>query len=93
LEIAELLAHTPKQTATREEIEKSELRVVKASELSTSAEGEVMENCVEKCLICLDDYEEDSEVRILGCRHAFHRDCVDYWLEKGRTIVLLAELR
>ncbi|KAH8832830.1 hypothetical protein DL96DRAFT_1583545, partial [Flagelloscypha sp. PMI_526] len=92
LEIAELLASgsASKDTATKEEIERSELRVVKASALRSfgadnGEEKEVMENCIERCLICLDEYEDDADVRILGCRHAFHRDCVDYWLEKGRN--------
>jgi hypothetical protein len=32
------------------------------------------------CTICLENYEHDSEVRVLRCNHVFHRDCIDSWL-------------
>lgn len=32
----------------------------------------------ERCLICLCDYEEKDEVRLLAkCRHVYHRECID----------------
>lgn len=33
--------------------------------------------------VCLEDYEEDEEIRILNCRHCFHQPCVDTWLSTG----------
>ena len=33
-----------------------------------------------ECSICLDDYQETSNVRILHCTHGFHIDCIDHWL-------------
>jgi len=45
----------------------------------------VVNTCVERCLICLDDYDEADEIRVLSCRHAFHQTCVDRWLETGRN--------
>ncbi|KAJ7086388.1 hypothetical protein B0H15DRAFT_844426 [Mycena belliarum] len=38
-----------------------------------------------QCLICLDDYDPADEIRLLTCRHAFHKTCVDRWLETGRN--------
>lgn len=38
-----------------------------------------------QCLICLDDYEEEDDVRLLSCKHAFHKNCVDHWLKTGRN--------
>jgi len=36
------------------------------------------------CSICLNNYEEDVELRVLPCdeqgRHHFHRQCIDNWL-------------
>ncbi|KAF8427770.1 hypothetical protein EV426DRAFT_367095 [Tirmania nivea] len=33
-----------------------------------------------RCPVCLEDFEEDQEVRILPCSHSFHTDCIDPWL-------------
>ncbi|CAE6366484.1 unnamed protein product [Rhizoctonia solani] len=37
---------------------------------------------VETCPICILDFEEDDDVRVLPCegRHIFHKACVDQWL-------------
>ncbi|KAJ2710047.1 hypothetical protein H4R19_003944 [Coemansia spiralis] len=33
-----------------------------------------------RCVICLDGYIHNQLLRLLPCRHAFHRECVDTWL-------------
>ncbi|RPB20114.1 hypothetical protein L211DRAFT_573224 [Terfezia boudieri ATCC MYA-4762] len=33
-----------------------------------------------RCPVCLEDFEEDQEVRVLPCSHSFHIDCIDPWL-------------
>ena len=38
----------------------------------------------EKCTICLASFEADSQVRRLRCKHLFHIDCVDRWLEGNK---------
>lgn len=38
-----------------------------------------------QCLVCLDDYEPEQELRVMKCRHAFHKECVDKWLTVGRN--------
>ncbi|KAI0671037.1 hypothetical protein C8Q78DRAFT_973629 [Trametes maxima] len=85
-ELAELLGSVKPQVATREDIEKSDLQTVKFSELEQyEREGRVASNCVDRCLICLDDYQPDDDVRLMHCRHAFHKECVDKWLQVGRN--------
>lgn len=32
------------------------------------------------CAICLDDYNDDVQIRELSCKHTFHQKCVDQWL-------------
>lgn len=38
-----------------------------------------------QCLVCLDEYNPDDDLRIMSCKHAFHKSCVDRWLETGRN--------
>ena len=33
-----------------------------------------------QCPVCLEDFEEGQEVRVLPCHHNFHPDCIDPWL-------------
>eukprot|EP00756_Hemistasia_phaeocysticola_P012701 Hpha_TRINITY_DN15223_c4_g8::TRINITY_DN15223_c4_g8_i1::g.67181::m.67181 len=37
-----------------------------------------------KCPICLCEFEENQDVRMLPCMHLFHSDCVDRWLQSNR---------
>ncbi|KAJ3015092.1 hypothetical protein HKX48_004776 [Thoreauomyces humboldtii] len=34
----------------------------------------------EKCMICLSQYETDEDLRVMKCRHGFHKTCLDQWL-------------
>ncbi|TCD62345.1 hypothetical protein EIP91_007043 [Steccherinum ochraceum] len=85
-ELADLLGQVKPPVATREDIEKSGLEIVKAFEMKEHESfGRIASNCMDRCLICLDDYEPDNDVRVMSCRHAFHKECVDKWLQVGRN--------
>lgn len=45
------------------------------------------ENEPEECAICLEDYVDGEELRILPCRHEFHVGCVDAWLTTRKKFV------
>lgn len=82
--IGELLGPAKPLTASKADIEKSGLKIVDGRDIEGLGEkGEVHQNTVERCLVCLGDYEEGEECRVLQCRHVFHRECVDRWLEQG----------
>ncbi|KAL4112992.1 hypothetical protein QTP88_016702 [Uroleucon formosanum] len=37
------------------------------------------------CAVCIEPYRPSEVVRILPCRHEFHKSCVDPWLLEHRT--------
>lgn len=37
------------------------------------------------CPICLGDWEDDDDIKVPACGHAFHKDCLQRWLAKGST--------
>ncbi|RDB16059.1 hypothetical protein Hypma_003479 [Hypsizygus marmoreus] len=86
LELAELLGQVKPPTVTKEDIERSGLEIIKSSQLEQYEKAQkISSNCTERCLICLDDYAPEDNIRVMTCRHAFHKICVDKWLETGRN--------
>ncbi|XP_027001748.1 RING finger protein 150a isoform X2 [Tachysurus fulvidraco] len=39
----------------------------------------------DNCAVCIEGYKANDVVRILPCRHVFHKNCVDPWLQEHRT--------
>lgn len=31
------------------------------------------------CTICLNDYDENDQIKLLPCKHHFHKECIDDW--------------
>lgn len=82
--ISELMGSVKNTTASKEDIERAGLQLVDGSKMAElGSKGEIMDNSTERCLICLSDYEAGEECRVLACRHGYHRECVDQWLETG----------
>lgn len=46
--------------------------------------ADLSEDGLEKCTICLSEFEEDEDVRRLPCMHLFHIECVDQWLATNK---------
>jgi len=85
-ELAALLGQVKPPVASPEEIENSGLQIIKPSDIGRwSEEGKVASNCIDRCLICLDDYDPDDDLRVMSCKHFFHKTCVDKWLQIGRN--------
>ena len=42
----------------------------------------ISKNKMQKCTICLEDFQQDDMNIILHCNHHFHSDCVKEWLSK-----------
>ena len=39
-----------------------------------------------ECIICLEPMIINDKVRILGCGHMYHYDCINKWIEKKGEI-------
>ena len=33
------------------------------------------------CVICMTEYEENEDIKVLPCSHEFHVPCIDPWLK------------
>lgn len=70
-----------------------ELPVCTYTESTEVVEAEASDNHVARpysdiscqCSICLVDYNTDESLRVLPCKHRFHKSCVDPWLALNVT--------
>ena len=51
--------------------------------METSKKEENKNEQFQKCIICMEKYEINDEVKTLPCFHIFHKDCIDQWLRAG----------
>lgn len=58
------------------------LKVLKYNELKKN-EKYTKSSMGNTCNICLEDYQDEDEVRILKCDHVYHPKCIDKWLESS----------
>lgn len=35
---------------------------------------------IDFCVICMEHFKENDEVRVLKCQHTYHKNCIDTWL-------------
>jgi len=54
-----------------------------SAELACSSDAAFSDDAV--CPICLDAMGADQELSDLGCKHPFHKGCLDEWLVKNNT--------
>ncbi|KAM7009282.1 RING finger protein 150a [Tautogolabrus adspersus] len=64
--------------AAKKAISKLQVRTIKKGDKETESE-------FDNCAVCIEGYKPNDVVRILPCRHLFHKHCVDPWLLDHRT--------
>nr|XP_033803358.1 E3 ubiquitin-protein ligase RNF149 [Geotrypetes seraphini] len=63
---------------TKKAIGQLQLHTVKRNEKGLDVDAE-------SCAVCIENYKPKDAVRILPCKHVFHRVCIDPWLLEHRT--------
>ncbi|XP_072315319.1 RING finger protein 150-like [Eucyclogobius newberryi] len=64
--------------AAKKAISKLQLRTIRKGDEETESD-------FDNCAVCIEGYKANDVVRILPCRHLFHKACVDPWLLDHRT--------
>ncbi|XP_038841877.1 RING finger protein 150-like, partial [Salvelinus namaycush] len=64
--------------AAKKAISKLQVRTIKKGDWETESD-------FDNCAVCIEGYKPNDVVRILPCRHLFHKNCVDPWLLDHRT--------
>uniref|UniRef100_G3Q3X6 RING-type domain-containing protein n=1 Tax=Gasterosteus aculeatus aculeatus TaxID=481459 RepID=G3Q3X6_GASAC len=62
---------------------KLQVRTIRKGDQETEAD-------FDNCAVCIEGYKANDVVRILPCRHLFHKSCVDPWLLDPRTCSIVA---
>uniref|UniRef100_A0A8D0GQ15 RING finger protein 150 n=1 Tax=Sphenodon punctatus TaxID=8508 RepID=A0A8D0GQ15_SPHPU len=64
--------------AAKKAISKLQVRTIRKGDKETEPD-------FDNCAVCIEGYKPNDVVRILPCRHLFHKSCVDQWLLDHRT--------
>ncbi|XP_064637734.1 RING finger protein 150-like isoform X2 [Lineus longissimus] len=64
--------------AAKKAITKIPLRTIKCGDKETQSD-------FDQCAVCIEGYKQAEVVRILPCKHVFHKSCVDPWLLEQRS--------
>jgi len=65
-----------KVTLTQQQFDQIPRKVIK--------ENDIKDYQGKECNICMDNYNVDNIVVKLGCRHEFHKECIENWLCKEK---------
>ncbi|KAI5609243.1 RING finger protein 150 precursor, partial [Silurus asotus] len=64
--------------AAKKAINQLQVRTIRKGDQETESD-------FDNCAVCIEGYKPNDVVRILPCRHVFHKGCVDPWLVDHRT--------
>ncbi|KAG8640936.1 E3 ubiquitin-protein ligase RHA2B [Manihot esculenta] len=58
------------------------LQLIEEKYPSTLYKEKLRQQSLIECAVCLSEFLEGERVRKLKCKHTFHRDCLDKWLQQ-----------
>ncbi|XP_061737053.1 RING finger protein 150a isoform X1 [Nerophis ophidion] len=64
--------------AAKKAISKLQVRTIKKGDKETDRD-------FDSCAVCIEAYKPSDVIRVLPCRHVFHKHCVDPWLHDQQT--------
>ncbi|GFS14408.1 E3 ubiquitin-protein ligase RNF130 [Elysia marginata] len=59
--------------------------IAKIPQRTISVGDKELEGDFDQCAICIEPYKDGDIIRLMPCRHVFHKSCVDPWLLDHRT--------
>ena len=60
----------------------------KVSNLTSTVTVEILDNLLNECVICLDDFKVRDKIFTLPCNHIFHKTCIQPWLSTNHNCPL-----
>lgn len=61
--------------------------VVSSLPIKVFFKSKVVDNDAVECVICLEEYQDEDELRVLPCKHEYHVACIDKWLITRKKFV------
>ncbi|KAK3777070.1 hypothetical protein RRG08_008917 [Elysia crispata] len=59
--------------------------IAKIPQKTLNAGDKELEGDFDQCAVCIEPYKDGDIIRLMPCRHVFHKSCVDPWLLDHRT--------
>uniref|UniRef100_A0A914XE56 RING-type domain-containing protein n=1 Tax=Plectus sambesii TaxID=2011161 RepID=A0A914XE56_9BILA len=70
LDLVERIGEVQKDGLSKEEIGRLPTVIFRAKEATDDT----------TCIVCMTDYKNQEKLRLLPCKHRFHKNCIDRWL-------------
>lgn len=67
--------------ATDEEINKVHEHIFISNEHVNIYNKNIILKCDDECTICLSNYNDNEQIRIIMCGHYYHKKCIDEWFK------------
>ncbi|XP_060082627.1 RING finger protein 150-like [Ylistrum balloti] len=74
-----------KERLTRRLASAAKKAIAKIPQRTVKTGDKELESEFDQCAVCIEGYKASDVIRILPCKHIFHKSCVDPWLLEQRS--------